>query len=118
MMRRGSACGVFSRRGEMSVGGVALCAVLALWLTACSQTRDEPLARQSSADVSCNNSAVFGFESGLFWVPTLGTVTFPSSRRMQGNASLRVQASAHAKVTSVLTCTPAATWATLALYVA
>jgi hypothetical protein len=95
-----------------------LCTVAALWLTACGSTRTTTLEGQSSADGICDSSAVFGFENRFLWLPAAGGTVSSSSRRVQGSSSLRLQGTAHSKVTSTLTCLPPATWSKLSLYVA
>lgn len=67
--------------------------------------------------ITCDSSAIFGFESASQWTPAGGTVA-TNTRRMQGSTSLRLQGGAHVEVRSAASCSAGATYDLLAFYVA
>jgi hypothetical protein len=86
---------------------------------ACGTTTssEESAALVSQAVTTCDNSAVFGFESTPLWSPTGGTVS-TNTRRIQGATSLAVQGNAHVELKSVATCSVGITYDSLGFYVA
>jgi len=67
--------------------------------------------------VTCDNSAIFGFESAVQWTPAGATVS-TNSRRIQGSTSLAVQGSTHIELKSAATCSGGTKYDSLGFYLA